>query len=312
MSFSGNEEDPLFLNDGRGRFADVGFEAGVDLRGDGRSSVFADLDGDGDLDLVVRQISSPKLIVFRNDGIPGTDTHWLALQVGAEGGAPHGLGRTVEVCVGKRCQRRELTAGHGYLSQGPAELHFGLGTARAATSVRLLGKGGGLGLSGTGPLAGDAAYRLVEGAKGLKVEPVARKAVPFGPPATPDLTREALGVGKAGRPLLVNVWAPWCQPCKEEAPALAALPASDAFDRLALSVEVDEAANAAGAKTLGIPWPLATASEAQVRLLGARIDALPLPATLAFDAQGRLVGAAVGKVSARSLQRLAERASGKR
>jgi thiol-disulfide isomerase/thioredoxin len=46
----------------------------------------------------------------------------------------------------------------------------------------------------------------------------------------PDVTLECLGDGPAvnlaklrGRPLIVNIWAQWCEPCRAEAPYLAEL-----------------------------------------------------------------------------------------
>ena len=74
QSFSGNEEDTLFMNDGRGHFTDCAAQARVDLRTDGRASAWADLDNDGDLDLVMHQIQSPELRMFRNDLPAGR--HW--------------------------------------------------------------------------------------------------------------------------------------------------------------------------------------------------------------------------------------------
>jgi thiol-disulfide isomerase/thioredoxin len=68
------------------------------------------------------------------------------------------------------------------------------------------------------------------------------------PAAVPDLTFQD-GTGKPlrlsefrGRLILLNLWATWCVPCREEMPALDALQAamgSDRFQVLALSVDKD-------------------------------------------------------------------------
>jgi len=53
FSFSGYERDLLAMNLGNGKFLNVSGVSGVDSISDGRGSVFADLDNDGDQDLVI-------------------------------------------------------------------------------------------------------------------------------------------------------------------------------------------------------------------------------------------------------------------
>ena len=56
----------LLHNDGNGRFSDRTHEAGLDLLDDSCAALFADLDNDGDQDLIVITPSAP--LVFRNNG----------------------------------------------------------------------------------------------------------------------------------------------------------------------------------------------------------------------------------------------------
>jgi len=138
LTGSGSE---FLMNDGQGRFTDASAGAGlgaVTIK-DGRGAAAADLDGDGDLDLVL-STNGGRPILLRNDG--GNRNRWLDV-------APRGLnsnrmaiGSKVEVQSGPDWTRREVYAGSGYLSSGPATLHFGLGAHALADVVRLLWPGG--------------------------------------------------------------------------------------------------------------------------------------------------------------------------
>ena len=92
---------------------------------DGRSVVAADLDVDGDLDLVVANRNQPKLIVLWNElAQPG---HYIEVELRGSISNRDGVGAQVELQCGEIFQRRTVQAGSGYLSQGPLALWFGLG-----------------------------------------------------------------------------------------------------------------------------------------------------------------------------------------
>jgi len=123
---SGNR---LFLSDGRGRFVDVTPEA-LRLAGTStRGAVLADLDGDGDLDLVVRCRRAHDR-VFRNT----TDSpNWLKVRVDGPGLNRFGIGARVRVFDGGSLGdlahlrgQREIVAACGWCSAPPPEAHFGL------------------------------------------------------------------------------------------------------------------------------------------------------------------------------------------
>ena len=78
-SWSGHERNNCFANLGQGSFADVSFVSGLDFADDGRAVAVVDWDGDGDLDLWLRNRTGPQLRLLRNDH-PGTG-HFLALRL---------------------------------------------------------------------------------------------------------------------------------------------------------------------------------------------------------------------------------------
>ena len=100
-----------------------------------------------------------------------------------------------------------------------------------------------------------------------------------------------------GRVAVLNFWAPWCGPCREEMPGLDALQ-RDHPEVTVLGVEddPDALAQALGmAQTLGLSYALALPNEELRRALG-RVPVLPT--TLYLSASGRVVHTVTGAVPA--------------
>jgi thiol-disulfide isomerase/thioredoxin len=87
-----------------------------------------------------------------------------------------------------------------------------------------------------------------------------------------------------GKVILVNVWATWCVPCREEMPTLDALQAelgSDRFEVVALSID------RAGSPVVRRFYDKTMLSATALRTVG-------LPTTILIDAQGQELGRLVG------------------
>ncbi len=92
----------------------------------GRAAAYADIDGDGDLDVLITQSGRAPLLL-RNDQALGH--HWLRVRL--IGTAPNvgAIGARVELSSGGVTQRRLVMPTRSYLSQMPLPLTFGLGSA---------------------------------------------------------------------------------------------------------------------------------------------------------------------------------------
>ncbi|MEX8514013.1 MAG: CRTAC1 family protein [Leptothrix ochracea] len=149
----------LLLQETDGHFTEVGQQAGVASYRRGRGGMLADLNGDGLLDMVVVN-RLDKAQLWRNVGAgtaaqPAAMGHWLQLRLNQAGGNRDAVGAWVEVDLGGRIIREELTVGGGHASGHLGWMHFGLGTAKDV-KVRVQWPHGPW--SDWAPLAGDGFY----------------------------------------------------------------------------------------------------------------------------------------------------------
>ncbi len=106
-----------------GRFREVA-DAGLDVVRSSRGLATGDLDGDGDLDVVIAN-SNDLAEVYEN---LGGDGGWLAVDMARADDDRFAVGARLEIGTSKGVARREVRAGSSYLSQNALTVHFGTGT----------------------------------------------------------------------------------------------------------------------------------------------------------------------------------------
>ena len=116
-----------------------------------------------------------------------------------------------------------------------------------------------------------------------------------------------------GKPVVVNFWATWCGPCKEEMPDFQKLASSDLGKRIhIIGIGIDNAANMQSfSDKLGITYTLLEGGPTSLDLLkalGNQVGGLPF--TLVFDANGKVVKSHLGKITYEQLQDASNRALG--
>ena len=141
------QKDPsdLFLGQQDGTFHEAADASGLVTFDRARGAALADFNLDGMLDLVQVSYGSP-VRLWRNVGTgdmtsPRAMGNWIELSVAQSGANANAIGAWVEVRVGDRVARRELTIGGGHAGGQLGWIHFGLGDASGA-DVRVLWPGG--------------------------------------------------------------------------------------------------------------------------------------------------------------------------
>ena len=104
-------------------------------------AVYADLDNDGDLDLVINNINE-NAAVYQNQSRELLATNYIAFKLTGTGANTNAIGAKVFVYNQEKVQYQELNPNRGYLSCVSTVLNFGLGDQKTVDSIKIIWPGG--------------------------------------------------------------------------------------------------------------------------------------------------------------------------
>ena len=123
-----------FRNDGDLGFSDRTADWGLDQPAYSTGAAYADLDRDGDLDLVISNVLE-EAFVYRNNARETNGAHYVAVRLRGPSPNQYGIGARVWLKAGTTRQMQEMHPTRGYQSSVEPVLHFGLGGNPAADSI---------------------------------------------------------------------------------------------------------------------------------------------------------------------------------
>jgi hypothetical protein len=124
------QQNYFFKNKGDLQFENIAPSQGLDQLTFSTGSAYADLDNDGDLDLVVNNLNE-RAFVYQNNSNPGNTTNYLSLDLG------NAFGAKVRLYTGGETQIQEFQPVKGYMSSVDPRLNFGIGKYSQIDSVHI-------------------------------------------------------------------------------------------------------------------------------------------------------------------------------
>lgn len=127
----------IFQNQGELAFKDRSKSWGIDVPSYSNGAVYADLDNDGDLDLVVNNINEPAFIFENKSDERENKNHYLQVQLKGKAPNINGIGAKINIYHQQQKQYYYHNPTRGYLSSMLTPVHFGLGETTSVDSLEI-------------------------------------------------------------------------------------------------------------------------------------------------------------------------------
>lgn len=134
-TFSGYQTNKIWLNDGAGRFREVGRSVGGNVAMDSRAVAYADLFGDGSLDIIVAN-QNQTVTVYKNHVTP--DHNWIGFRLIGDKSNKSAIGATLLLYWDGKISKKFVSGGDGFSSQSQRTVHFGLGQVESVDKLEII------------------------------------------------------------------------------------------------------------------------------------------------------------------------------
>lgn len=184
-TWSGYQRNNFYVNNRNSTFSEAASALGIGCIEDSRSFALSDLDGDGVLEIVLKNRTAPQLRIFQNRMNPLGPSIVFSLR-GTRSNRD-AVGAVIELETRQRRQTKTVRAGSGFLSQNTKSVHFGLGKEHGTLRATIQWPNGARQVFEN--LPANRRIQVVEGVDGFQ-------AIPFKTSRWAQATGQHSGAGK--------------------------------------------------------------------------------------------------------------------
>ena len=125
----------FFHNEGSLQFKESAEEFGFGTKSFSNGAAYADLDNDGDLDLVVNNVNQPCFVYKNKSELKAEKNHYTKLKLTGEGKNTYAIGSKIMVYAGKQIFSKQVNPSRGFQSSTEYPVTIGLGKISKIDSV---------------------------------------------------------------------------------------------------------------------------------------------------------------------------------